>query len=61
MTDIQPNHIDETQQFPASKPNCDDRLESLLLEGLDSGEPVPLDDAEWNRIRQEVHQRLASC
>lgn len=34
------------------------RLESLLIEGLDSGEPIPLDDAEWNKIRNEVHDRL---
>ena len=34
------------------------RLESLLIEGLDSGEPIPLDDEEWNRIRSEVHNRL---
>lgn len=34
------------------------RLESLLIEGLDSGEVMPLDDDEWNKIRSEVHSRL---
>ncbi len=34
------------------------RLESLLIEGLDSGEPVSLDADEWKRIRNEVHNRL---
>ena len=34
------------------------RLESLLIEGLDSGKPVPLDDTEWNKVRCEVEERL---
>jgi len=34
------------------------RLEALLIEGLDSGESVVLDDDEWKRIRSEVHERL---
>jgi len=34
------------------------RLESLLVEGLNSGEPMPLDDDEWDKIRSEVHSRL---
>ena len=34
------------------------RLDSLLIEGLDSGDPIPLDDDQWNRIRSEVHDRL---
>jgi len=35
------------------------RLESLLIEDPDSGEAIPRDDAEWARIRDEVHNRLA--
>ena len=31
------------------------QLESLLIEGLDSNDPIPLDDAEWSKIRSEVH------
>jgi antitoxin ParD1/3/4 len=37
-----------------------DRIEALLLEGLDSGEPEPLDEAEWASIRQEVEERVAA-
>lgn len=36
-----------------------DQLDSLLIEGLDSGEPIPLDDKEWSRIRAEVAERLS--
>ena len=36
-----------------------EKLDALLLEGLDSGDPVPLDAAEWNRIHHEVEQRLS--
>ena len=35
------------------------RLEALLLEGLASGEPAPLDAAEFQAIKSEVHARLA--
>ena len=34
------------------------RLESLLIEGLDGGGPMPLDDAEWSKIRSEVRDQL---
>lgn len=37
-----------------------DKLESLLIEGLDSGEPIPLDADEWSRIRGEVTERLSN-
>lgn len=36
------------------------RLEALLLEGLDSGEPTPLDAAEWESIAQEVRERIGA-
>lgn len=35
-------------------------LEGLLLEGLESGEPQPLDEVEWTSIRQEVDERIRS-
>jgi len=35
------------------------RLANLLIEGLESGEPISLDAAEWQRIRSEVEQRRA--
>lgn len=37
-----------------------DQLESLLIDGLDSGDPIPLDSDEWSRIRGEVTERLSS-
>jgi antitoxin ParD1/3/4 len=37
-----------------------EELDSLLTEGLNSGEPIGLDAAEWSRIRAEVEQRLGS-
>ena len=36
-----------------------EKVEALLIEGLDSGDPIPLDVGEWNRIRNEVHGRLS--
>jgi antitoxin ParD1/3/4 len=36
-----------------------ERVEALLIEGLDSGDPIPLDSEEWSRIRDEVHGRLS--
>ncbi len=37
-----------------------EKLESLLIEGLDSGDPIPLDRDEWSRIRADVEQRLSN-
>ncbi len=37
-----------------------EKLETLLIEGLDSGEPVPLDADQWKCIRDEVEQRLSN-
>ena len=33
-------------------------LESLLIEGLESGDPIALDAMEWKKIRNEVAQRI---
>jgi antitoxin ParD1/3/4 len=38
-----------------------DRLDALLIEGLDSGDPMPLDADEWARIRKEVEQRISNA
>ena len=35
------------------------RLEALLLEGLASGEPAPLDAEDLQAIKSEVHARIA--
>jgi antitoxin ParD1/3/4 len=37
-----------------------ERLECLLIEGLDSGKAVPLDAKEWERVRTEVRERLSN-
>jgi antitoxin ParD1/3/4 len=40
--------------------NGKDKREALLIEGLESGNPVPLDADEWVRIRQDVEQRISN-
>lgn len=37
-----------------------EKLEALLIEGLDSGDAVALDADKWNRIRADVDQRLSN-
>jgi len=34
-------------------------MDNLLIEGLDSGDSIPLDASEWRRIRADVKQRLS--
>lgn len=36
-----------------------DELETLLLEGLNSGTPLEADDAFWNRLRAETDRMAA--
>lgn len=40
--------------------NGNAKLEALLIEGLDSGDPIRLDADEWRRIRRDVEQRLSN-
>jgi antitoxin ParD1/3/4 len=35
------------------------RLETLLLEGLDSGAATPMTDQDWEDIRKAVRERFA--
>ena len=42
------------------KRQAEARLEALLLAGLNSGDPQPLDAAEWEAIRQEVRERTGA-
>lgn len=37
--------------------NGKEKLDLLLIEGLDSGDPIPLDTNEWSRIRHEEEQQ----
>jgi antitoxin ParD1/3/4 len=39
---------------------AEDRLETLLLEGVASGEPLPLTKKDWEEIRGEVRRRAAT-
>ena len=45
--------IRQVQQRAAQR----ERVDALLLEGLDSGPSTPLVDADWEAIRHEVSQR----
>ncbi len=37
-----------------------DRVDALLIEGLESGDAIPLDGDEWSRVRAEVGARLSN-
>lgn len=41
------------------KRKATERLETLLLEGLDSGTATPMTAKDWEDIRQAVRQRIA--
>jgi antitoxin ParD1/3/4 len=36
----------------------DPQLEALLLEGLASGDPIPVDENFWSELRKEAEQRV---
>jgi antitoxin ParD1/3/4 len=42
----------------AQQKEADARLEALLLEGLASGDPIPVDDKFWSELRAEAEQRV---
>jgi antitoxin ParD1/3/4 len=35
-----------------------ERIDSLLLEGLNSGDPIPMTEEWWEKTRQELRSRL---
>lgn len=41
------------------KRKANERLETLLLEGLDSGSATPMSDRDWEDVRQAVRERVA--
>ncbi|WP_199247176.1 ribbon-helix-helix domain-containing protein [[Phormidium] sp. ETS-05] len=41
------------------KRKASDRLETLLLEGLESGSATPMTEEDWQDIRSTVRQRLS--
>jgi antitoxin ParD1/3/4 len=40
------------------KRSAKERLDSLLLEGLDSGEPLPASAAFWDELKREALAKL---
>jgi antitoxin ParD1/3/4 len=38
--------------------NTEQKLDALLLEGLDSGEPITIDDQYWDKKRADLTSRL---
>jgi antitoxin ParD1/3/4 len=42
----------------AQQAEADARLEALLLEGLASGDPIPIDEEFWNDLRAETEQLI---
>jgi len=47
--------IREVQERQAER----ERIDGLLIEGLDSGPATPMTQADWEGIRHEVHKRHA--
>ena len=43
----------------AQQHQTQERLEGLLLEGLDSGEPIEITDQYWAGLRERVANRIA--
>jgi len=41
------------------KRKAQERLESLLLEGLESGSATAMTDEDWQDVRQAVRERIA--
>jgi len=44
----------------AQEREADRRLEELLLEGLDSGEPIEIDADHWERKKAALVERIAA-
>jgi len=36
-----------------------EKIDSLLIEGLESGDPIPLNAVQWSRIHSEVMERIS--
>jgi antitoxin ParD1/3/4 len=42
------------------KRHAKERLEQLLLEGLESGEPIPTDEAFWTNLKNDALAQIAA-
>jgi hypothetical protein len=57
---IEPAESDATDDIPAPPNTIRDKahLEELLLEGINSGLPIVVDEEYWADIRQRVRERI---
>ncbi len=42
------------------KRKVDERIDALLLEGLDSGEPIPLTKEYWEEKKRRIAERIGN-
>jgi len=43
------------------KRNAEQRIDALLLEGLDSGEPIPVTKEYWEEKKRKLTERLSKA
>jgi antitoxin ParD1/3/4 len=43
------------------KRRADDRIDALLLEGLESGEPIPVTKEYWEEKKRKLTERLSKA
>lgn len=46
---------DKTEGCSVTKQDLEKKLTALILEGLESGEPIPADAAYWDNLRKELN------
>ena len=51
-------YVRELVRMDQERQAAKDRLNGLLLEGLDSGEPLPASPAFWNELKREALAKL---
>jgi antitoxin ParD1/3/4 len=53
-------YIEEQVSQRGYSTTSQEHLETLLLEGLDSGTATPISDTDWYEIRESVRSRIAN-
>ena len=51
-------YVRELVRLDRERHAAKERLDALLLEGLDSGEPLPATPAFWNELKREALAKL---
>jgi antitoxin ParD1/3/4 len=51
-------YVRELVRLDQERQAAKERLDALLLEGLDSGEPLPASPAFWNELKREALARF---